>query len=68
MSRKQRKVPFRVTGHGYAAGFVVRTAAAAVSKFRKKFDLRVDRKHNDPVWHGIHVAAVGEIVHFPRVR
>jgi len=67
MSRKQRKVPFRVTDGKHTGGYIVRTAAAAVAAFRYQFRLPVDRTQTDH-WHGLHVAAVGEVTHFPQSR
>ena len=67
MSRRPRKVPFRVTDGRHTGGYMARTAAAAASKFRKQFDLPVDRTSSDRFWHGLHVAAVGVVEHFPRV-
>jgi len=64
MSRKQHKVPFRVSGQGHTGGYITRTAAAAVAAFRKQYHLPVDTADSDRVWHGIHVAAVGEVMHY----
>ena len=65
MSKTQRKVPIRVCGNGFVGTYLVRTRAAAVSRFRKECDLPVDRHHPDRIWHGLSVEAKGEVVHYP---